>query len=341
MTSDFRPSAFIGALLVLIALAPFNAKFAGTFRDVARGGDFFALIASTPARSFGGEWTEEERTMRIRAAFGGVALEAGAAIVWDVEEGRAIFALNEKEPLALASLTKLATAVVGERLAESISAPGRIVPITEEAIREDGDDGFYAGEQFYFSDIRDAMLVKSSNDAAAAIAAWAEHVLPASGGSGGTQELVFVNEMNRVVAEAGLSSAYFLNATGLDLTSERAGAIGSAEDIARFFTWIVKQMPQILFATQMSSIDVISQGGDRHHFMSSGESALAIPGLIGVKTGFTDLARGNVVIAWSALGRSYVVVVLGSTREGRFSDVLTLYRATMDFFGASAYDRAL
>ena len=146
--------------------------------------------------------------------------------------------------------------------------------------------------------------------------------------------------MNRVAAEAGLSGAYFLNATGLDLTSERPGAVGSAEDVARLFAWILKQMPQILFATQATAIDVMSQEGDLHHFVSSGERALVIPGLVGVKTGFTDLAGGNVVIGWSAFGRSYVVVVLGSTREGRFSDALTLYRSTMDFLDVSAYDGA-
>ena len=100
-------------------------------------------------------------------------------------------------------------------------------------------------------------------------------------------------------------------------------------------------MPQILFATQATVVDVMSQEGDPHHFVASAKRALAIPGLVGVKTGFTDLAGGNVAIGWSAFGRSYVVVVLGSTREGRFSDALTLYQATMDFLDVSAYDGAL
>ncbi|MBI1957087.1 MAG: D-alanyl-D-alanine carboxypeptidase [Candidatus Niyogibacteria bacterium] len=342
MTFDIRPLTLVAAILVLAVLAPFNAKIAGTFRNFSHEGTFFSLIASVPYASLGGGGSSGETGAGgddAASVFGSLPLEAASAVVWDVGSGQAIFTKNARQPRALASLTKLMTAVVGERLAESATAEERTVPITPEAIREEGDDGFYSGERFYFSDIRDAMLVKSSNDAAVAIATWAERILqrPAAGPDAAppsVTEPVFINEMNRVAAEIGLRDTYFLNATGLDLTSERAGAVGTAEDFARLFAWVVKQTPHSIFATQASGIDIVSLDGGRHHFVSSGERALEIPGLLGVKTGFTDLAGGNVAVAWSAFGRSFVAVVLGSSRDGRFEDARALYRSTMDFLTA-------
>jgi len=55
-----------------------------------------------------------------------------------------------------------------------------------------------------------------------------------------------------------------------------------------------------------------------------------IPNLIASKTGFTDLAGGNLVIAFNAdINRPIIISVLGSTEEGRFTDVLQLIEATI------------
>ena len=55
---------------------------------------------------------------------------------------------------------------------------------------------------------------------------------------------------------------------------------------------------------------------------------LTIPGFIGAKTGYTDLAGGNLVAMFYAeIGHPLVVVVLGSTKQGRFDDIRTLISA--------------
>jgi D-alanyl-D-alanine carboxypeptidase len=55
-----------------------------------------------------------------------------------------------------------------------------------------------------------------------------------------------------------------------------------------------------------------------------------IPNLIASKTGYTDLAGGNLVIAFDAgLNHPIIISVLGSTEKGRFSDVLQLVQATL------------
>lgn len=51
------------------------------------------------------------------------------------------------------------------------------------------------------------------------------------------------------------------------------------------------------------------------------------------KTGLTDLAGGNLAIAFDAgLGHPIVVVVLGSTEDGRLTDVENLVDATLASF---------
>ena len=58
---------------------------------------------------------------------------------------------------------------------------------------------------------------------------------------------------------------------------------------------------------------------------------ISIPGLIGSKTGFTDLAGGNLAVIYDAgLNHLIAVVVLNSSRQGRFSDVEALVQLTND-----------
>ncbi|MDQ5957741.1 MAG: hypothetical protein QG665_65, partial [Patescibacteria group bacterium] len=51
------------------------------------------------------------------------------------------------------------------------------------------------------------------------------------------------------------------------------------------------------------------------------------------KTGYTDSAGGNLVVALDAgLAQPVIVVVLGSSKDGRFTDVLALAKATVTYY---------
>ena len=53
-----------------------------------------------------------------------------------------------------------------------------------------------------------------------------------------------------------------------------------------------------------------------------------IPGFMGGKTGYTDLAGGNLAAVFDlTIGRPVVAVVLHSTEAGRFADIRTLLAA--------------
>jgi D-alanyl-D-alanine carboxypeptidase len=62
-----------------------------------------------------------------------------------------------------------------------------------------------------------------------------------------------------------------------------------------------------------------------------------IPGLLLSKTGYTDLAGGNLALVFdSGIGHPIAVVVLGSSQKARFTDGTTLVAATLAHFAGVA-----
>jgi len=254
------------------------------------------------------------------ASFEDVDITAHAAYVWDVREQRALYNKNAGRQLPLASLTKLMTALVAsEHLGSDDS-----VEITAAAILQEGDSNLSMGERFDAHALRDFILITSSNDGAYALAA-------AAGASliGANPEEAFIEAMNEKAAELELTQSHFSNPTGLDFDETTSGSYGSARDMAFLMEYLVLEHPEILAQTREASHALYDHAGARFEAHNTNEVVTEIPGLIGSKTGYTDLAGGNLVIAFDAgLNRPIIISVLGSTREGRFTDVMTLVERT-------------
>jgi D-alanyl-D-alanine carboxypeptidase (penicillin-binding protein 5/6) len=245
--------------------------------------------------------------------FIGLKLEAKAAIVYDVEQGRVVYSREAETQLPLASLTKTMTALVASNLMPS----GTIVNVTPEALATEGDSGLQLDEEWRLSELLNYTLVTSSNDGAAAIARTTESLTGRN----------FVGEMNAEAARLGMTQTYFQNETGLDLNPAVPGANGSVFDVARLFSHILKSKPEILASTNQSVIRSASLARD-YYGTNTNTLAAVMPGVLGSKTGYTDLAGGNLaVIVDTGLRQPYVIVVMGSSQEGRFSDVKKLAAA--------------
>ena len=135
--------------------------------------------------------------------------------------------------------------------------------------------------------------------------------------------------MNIKAEELGLRTLSFKNPTGLDVSITEPGAIGSAKDVSLLMEHILKEYPELLEATTRGGARIYNSQGEYHDVENTNEVLYAIPNLIGSKTGYTDLAGGNLTIAFDAgMNRPIIITVLGSTREERFSDALRLVRAT-------------
>lgn len=253
----------------------------------------------------------------LTPGFGDVSVSAKAAIVYDPASKKVLYAKEADQPLPLASLTKLMTA---EAVLADTQADAQVV-ITASDLKPEGDWGFVPGEVWPLHDLLVFGLVASSNDAMAAAA----DAVPGD----------IIAAMNLRAAKLGLTRTYFSNPTGLDVDLETAGAYGSVRDMAVLVASFLQLHPGLFETTANPSITIRS-GGHVLTAQSTSQSLQDIPGLIAAKTGYTDLAGGNLVAAFDIhIGHPIIIAVLGSTREGRFADVRILIEAARRAAGQS------
>lgn len=264
------------------------------------------------------ELIQEQPPANRQDPFSEIDITARAAYVWDVKEQRALYIKNADEQLPLASITKLMTALVAHELLE----PDSSVFISAESLLQEGDSGLLSGERFELTNLQDLTLITSSNDGAHALAAAAAQSLP------GSKTVTFVEAMNLRAQTLGLSKTYFKNTTGLDLTETESGSYGTARDIAFLMEYIVTTYPELLESTRQASAYITNQQGQAHTASNTNPAVAHISGIFASKTGYTDLAGGNLVIAYdTGLNHPVIISVLGSTYDGRFSDITKLAEA--------------
>ncbi len=263
-------------------------------------------------------------TPKAPSAFDTIVLSAKAAVVYDLVTGEVLYEKNAEAQLPLASLTKLLTLYAA---VDSLPLSTNI-PITSGALASEGDTGFTEGEVFTLEDLAKLALVGSSNDAAAAIAEAATSIRHASNSTA---------LLASAAAALGLSQTYALNGTGLDENGTISGAYGSAHDIAILAGELLQRVPSIAHASIKPSVSATSQSGFSYTLANTNPGTDHVPGLLLSKTGYTDLAGGNLAIVYDAgIGHPIAIVVLGSSKDARFLDVNMLVQATArEFSGLS------
>ena len=258
-------------------------------------------------------------------AYAHLSLIGKSAIVYDLSTGKVLYAQNAYAQLPLASITKLLTLYA----ASSVLQPTSSVTMTPIALSQDGDaadNGFTSGETFSFEDIARLTLAASSNDGAEAIAEAAD-----TAGNTTTTSL-----LANAASQLGLTQTHAVNSSGLDVSTTQSGGYGSAHDIAVLAGALIQKAPGIAQATTLPSISITSQQGVRHSFANTDIDVDTFPSLLLSKTGETDLAGGNLVIVYDAgINHPIAIVVLGSTENGRFTDMQQLMKATLAYFGGA------
>ncbi len=258
-------------------------------------------------------------TTPVPDAYANIQIQGKAAIVYDLTNGLTLYEFNAEAQLPLASLTKLLTTFAA---ADSLS-PDTTVTVTAHAIAQDGNSGLTEGEQFAFKDLARYALVASSNDAAETIADAATV----------SRSITTETLLKNAAAAAELSQTYALNGTGLDKNDFLSGGNGSAHDVARLAGALLKKAPDLARATTEPSITVRSLQGTSHTMPNTDIAVGHFPNPLLSKTGFTELAGGNLAVIFDAgIGHPVAVVVLGSTHDARFTDVDTLIAATLAHF---------
>jgi D-alanyl-D-alanine carboxypeptidase (penicillin-binding protein 5/6) len=266
----------------------------------------------------------------VSSAFPQVELEAKAAYVMDLDSGELYFSKNGTSQLPLASLTKLMTILVAAELFDASDA----LTVTAGDLQGDLGTGLIPDESWLSRDLFTYTLTQSSNGGARAIASAAGALPRASSDDYLSAEKEFVAKMNEKAEVLDLSQTYFINETGLDETDRTGGGYGSARDVAYLMGEMISRHPEIIEGTRHEAVALSTIENQSHVAINTNQSIGNVPGLIGSKTGYTDLAGGNLAIAFDrGVGKPVIVVVLGSSKEGRFSDVQTLVDATFTYLG--------
>ncbi len=255
--------------------------------------------------------------------FASIVLEAKAAYVVDLSTGQTLFARNAEAQLPLASLTKVPLTLA---VAEVLPLEGKItIPYDTGYASNSGT--LRSGEVWNVRDVITFTLVVSSNEGSEMLAAAAESGIrakyPAAPLEGAT-----LWRMNALAQELGLTHTYFLNVSGLDMSTTQSGSYGSARDMAKLFAYAASTSRSLFEGTAHNGLLLTSIGGAQAEASNTNTALGELHGVILGKTGFTDLAGGNLAIVFDVgFSHPVVAVVLGSSEEGRFADMKKLVEA--------------
>jgi D-alanyl-D-alanine carboxypeptidase len=218
---------------------------------------------------------------------------------------------------AMASTTKIMTALV----ALDSGRLDQVVTISQDATDAgEAEIGLVAGEQLTLRSLVTAMLVRSANDAAVAVA---------EGVAGSVDR--FVAMMNARADQMALRHTHFVNPHGLDAD----GHYTSAADLLAMAREGMKN-PEFARAVG-SSVYLFFPGpdGNPRPAVTTNKLLTTYDGAIGVKTGFTEMAGRVLVAAAERNGRRLYAVVMGShgSEDAHFEDATKLLDYGFDSFG--------
>jgi len=235
---------------------------------------------------------------------------AKVALIYDLTGKKVVYAKAVNDPVAIASLTKLMTALV----VMQNHSPNEIVTIPEdlpELSAEDQKIGIKSGEQFQLSSLMSALLVHSANDVANALAIW---------DSGSVAN--FSSKMNNYARQWGLDSSNFSNPSGLD----EAGHSSSASDLLVLAT-ILMQDPDFKTIVNTQST-VIKNTNNKSYQLTTTNKLLNLPYVYGIKTGFTREAGQSLMLLAEKDSHQIVTLVLNS--PDRFTESNNMIKYTFD-----------
>lgn len=237
-------------------------------------------------------------------------LSAQAAIAFDLQSGITLYEKNADSPLLPASTTKIITALVSM----DYYSPETI--LTTPSIKVDGQKmGLKEGEEIKVSDLMYGLLVYSANDAAEMLA------MEYPGG-----KVAFVSAMNKKAKELSMENTYFENPSGLDGN----GQVTTARDLIRA-SEVAMRKEDFAKIVGTKSITVRSVDGKIAHRLANINALLGqVAGVLGVKTGWTENARENLVTYIDRDGHKVMIALLGS--QDRFGETKELINWIYDSY---------
>ncbi len=232
-------------------------------------------------------------------------LNARAAVIYDRKTKEIIWGKNENEKKAMASTTKIMTAIV-------VLEKGNlsdVVTISKKAANTGGSRlKINTNDKISVLDLLYGLMLRSGNDAAVALA---EYV-------GGSIE-GFAKLMNKKAIEIGLKNTHFVTPHGLDNIEHYTTAYELA--VLTDYAMQNEKFSKIVNTKNTT----ISINGVARNIYNTNELLGTLNGVNGVKTGFTNNAGRCLVTSCTRNGNQIITVVLGcDAKKYRTSDSIKL-----------------
>lgn len=273
---------------------------------------FFALLVLSPLFGVGRAITRLETNMpppefKIPAPTPHLIknppkVSARSVLVIDKSSGAILFSKNPNLRFSPASATKIMTALV----ALDYYKPEDILTVEEIKVPP-ANMGLIPGERISAINLLYGLLLNSGNDAALTLAKNYPQGIE-----------TFVGEMNKVAQRLNLKNTYFVDPAGLsddeNFTTTLDLANLTLEALKNpIFARIVATREKIVFDTT---------GRITHRLQNLNKLLWEVPGIKGVKTGFTERAGGVLVTSFEQGKTQLLIVVFKS--EDRFLDTKNL-----------------
>lgn len=232
-----------------------------------------------------------------------------AAVVFDRDSKTILYGKNENEKLAMASTTKIMTAIIlveNKNLSEEVE-------VTKEAAAIGGSSlELKTGDKLTYESLLYGLMLCSGNDAAAQIAISV---------AGSIEE--FADLMNTKAKMLGLENTNFITPHGLD----KDGHYTTAYELALIADYAlnISKIAEVV-ATKTHTILI---NGQPRILTNTNELLGYLDGVNGVKTGFTSNAGRCLVTSCNRNGFNIITVVLGAdTKKIRTKDSINLIEYT-------------
>jgi D-alanyl-D-alanine carboxypeptidase len=255
-----------------------------------------SLSATTEADARKGKTRKQQTAQR-----GGGYSPPFAAYIVDVNSGRALHAVAENEPRFPASVTKVMTLyMLFEQLERgAIALDTEFKMSSYSAGMAPSKLYLRPGDTISVEDAIKALVTKSANDVAAAVA---ENLA-------GTED-DFAEKMTRKARQLGMNSTTFRNASGLPDPEQ----ITTARDLSILARAIQEKFPKYYRYFQTRSFHFAGRTIGNHNRLLG-----KVEGVDGIKTGFTNKSGFNLMTSARLDGRHVVGIVLGG-RSGPSRD---------------------
>jgi len=237
------------------------------------------------------------------------AVPAAAFLIMDRRSGVALLAASSTEPVPIASLTKLMTALV---VSEGGFDPEEVVVVRADDRLGGNIEYFFPGDKVKLKDLLAASLIASSNTATNIIARRL----------GGDKFTEMMNERARLL---NLTNSHFADPTGLDPKN-----ISTAHDVARIASRAFGR-PEISEILTRQNYEITVQNTSRKIYLQNTDRLLGSEldqgeyKILGGKTGYLDESGYNLALRVLRGQDEIIIIILGSkSKMSRFAEAKNL-----------------